>query len=110
MAQLFTRILGGEFYIDAVNINSLDMLATPIPDSEVTRINVLPSPEQLQFKILIKGKANKSFGVEETFEEDSKTPTVRSGDISKELSDIVYLRTISVKSFETNQPSTINSF
>ena len=95
-----------------------DKLATRMSNTEDPGC-VLPSPEELQYKILLKGKRMSSGGdVEEGDESDgeeddevvlakaaidrmkSKNENTKNNDVAKEMSDLIYLGTGKVKVFD----------
>eukprot|EP01117_Protostelium_nocturnum_P011946 TRINITY_DN4370_c0_g1_i2.p1 TRINITY_DN4370_c0_g1~~TRINITY_DN4370_c0_g1_i2.p1 ORF type:complete len:1078 (+),score=361.84 TRINITY_DN4370_c0_g1_i2:54-3287(+) len=94
MAQLFVSILGG-------------LIATPLVGDDPEKVTELPSPEQLKYKILIKGKRSDTKGFDDVLEEDEegenvgKAKPIPSGHVSKELETLVYLPTVGFKDFKT---------
>lgn len=83
------------------------MIAIPLVGKDPEKIKELPSPEDLKYKILIKGKRGDTSGFEENLEEDEelenvgKSKPIPSTKVEKELGDLVYLPTVGFKDFKS---------
>ena len=82
-------------------------MAKPPAESNNNAELILPSPEDLKGKILIKGKSLKEAVVDDTVtnefddDEEGKPKPPEKIKLAKELSDLVYLSSQTFKSFDS---------
>lgn len=72
-------------------------MAKPLSNSDPNVVQNLPSPEDLEYKIILKGKILKSYGVEEIFDAEDGRDAVSK--VARELSDITYLTSVGFSDF-----------